>query len=193
MSSNQPSPLDWMTLAIAGWGAILSTLLVLAELRKSTRSLKVSALVPNRREDAIIIKAVCGRRPITIVRLGLRLSGGLTVDLPHPQLADPASHIHLTDGESHVSSVKVSSIVRQIRFAHRRVDPTRLPYPDYVFAEDAVGRKHKCRLPRSARPSDWWIVRVWKGLDDAEGITRILMERIHVQIVEDSASDDNNA
>ena len=139
-------PSDLLTLLIALYGAILSTVIFLRERQKEYRTLRVSCNVSLGTSSKgitgryISIEAVnIGHRPITIIQAGLKSN---TKEILIPVISDPNFYPipkKLEDGDLLMVHIDWDDIVNAAK--EKKV------YYIKAFVEDAEGKKYFAQLP----------------------------------------------
>jgi hypothetical protein len=132
---------DIIQLALASWGAILSTILGILRLSENYRRIKISLIQISHVEQVQMIIVNTGHRPITIVDLGIRIirkpyktpEKGAPILEEDPNNKNPQRlPITLGDGQSY--SIFISpEISNYLPFTKYHLEP---------FVRDAEGREY---------------------------------------------------
>jgi hypothetical protein len=143
-------PIDWLTLSVALYGAILSTVIFWRERQKERRTLliscRVSIGIDSRSTTGryISIEAVnIGHRPITLTQAGLLSSANeIFVSLVSDPVFYPIPK-KLEDGEMITVHMSWEDVINAAK--ERKI------YFTKAFVQDAEGKKYLTRLPVALR------------------------------------------
>jgi len=137
-----------VTLLVAIYGALLSTLLALMQIRKERRQVRVTsniALGTRFKGDVCEFLAITavnvGHRPVTLVAAGLYMTKGLQFTQIESKAGPPSLPKKLNDGEQ----VSIYFDLPEMEKALKQQKPGVLFTS--AFVRDAEGNTYKCGLP----------------------------------------------
>lgn len=152
-------PVQLVTLLLAVWGAVLSTITALNNLARDRRVLKVHCWVRQLRGGTPYLlgfSAVnAGHRPVTVINLGWKVGGGDPFVLRQSHFSEGSDTLPITvkDGEAVTLLIEFEVLER----AWSQLSLERLEsyyFYHYAFFLDAEGNKYKIRrFPREVRRS----------------------------------------
>jgi len=157
----QTSTTTIITLIIAGYAAIVSTIIAIvhvANFRRDKPKIKISVARnmaitgdPIRKDMTFTVLKIsnAGRRPVTIIQVGemhLTNTGALYFDIV------PKTPCELTEGKYALASVD-----------EKKTDHNKIRY---FYVVDATGREYRLYRAGLHRRVGWWVRRLWEKLTD---------------------------
>lgn len=145
---------DWITPALAIWGALLSTMLAIREFSKDRKRIVVksstgalqSGRMHGRNKEIFTIRAInTGYRPVQITAAGFVLSNSSEMQCPMDVAGNYPLPKVISDGESVTVTCYLDSLQKSIEEG-RKKDP--MLTIKYVFVRDAENKVYRGPVPK---------------------------------------------
>jgi hypothetical protein len=143
------SKFELLTLIVAGYGALLSSILAVLEFIKNKRKLRVSCTVWPLSSLLVIHAVNIGHRPVIINNLGFEISNGHNLDAPFDIFDDPFKPVlpkKLKDGEDFAYSFHFDELQDGLKGEN---DP-KVKYTK-IFVMDSESHYYKAKLPKELK------------------------------------------